>query len=132
MENNFEQKIPNGTKVVYKVGYSYSEIGEILGYHKEQGKYFILCPDGKSKLEDEKELQIVNIKEEKSKHIKRAYQIWITGCILSLLGIFAGQFLGDFYKKPEVYYIVSGLWAAIMGGTSAALGFIIISKAKIK
>ena len=128
-----EQKIPNGTRVMYKVGCSYCETGEVIGFNQEQNKYFIILEYGKGKLESEDELKVINPrKETKENHVKRAYQIWITGCILSLLGIFAGQFLGDFYKKPEVYYVVSGLWATIMGGTSAALGFIIISKAKIK
>lgn len=125
---------PNGTEVVFQYGSTWAKRGVVVDYNEENKRYLI------AQLEKSEDLKYLSYEEirpipttiKRTDHVRRAYQIWILGCILSLTGIFFGQYLGEFYKQPEVYYAVSGVWAFIMGGTSAALGFFIIAKAKIE
>jgi len=127
-----ETIIPNGTGVIF--GYSsFAKKGIIVGYKEKPEAYYILTDDGKAEMTDPENIRIVPPQKPKNapaNYVGKAYKIWVIGAFLSLLGIFAGQWLGDLYKNPTVYYTVSGIWALIMVGTSAAIGFIYISKSK--
>lgn len=128
MEKEEKTIIPNGTTVIY--GYStFGKKGVIVSYKESPEAYYILTDDQKGELvppENVRPCPPVILKS----FVGKAYKIWALGMFLSLTGIFIGQWLGEYYKNPLVYYSVSGIWALIMGGTSAAIGFIYISKSR--
>ena len=123
-----EKQFQPGTRVVFKFGYEINQPGTIIHFDNESKKYTIDSDHfGIQCCEEQFVKFLIPKKTQKLKNrVRRAYSIWIVGMILSLSGIFIGQFIGDYYQNEKVFDVVSGLWAFILGGTSAGLGFYIL------
>lgn len=121
-----------GDKVIKDWRYSFCKVGTIVGI--EGDNYVIQFEDGKTEsMERDGFISYTEpIKPKKDGTMSKAYKIWAIGMTLSLLGLLGGQWLGEIYKEPLVYYIVSGIWATLIGGSSAVIGLIILSKSEIK